>query len=58
MFISVEKKYDYGEFGGYLVVKEDGTRWAVPLDEANKDYQEIQKWIANGGTIIDNGGEE
>ena len=28
----------------------------VPNDEANKDYQAIQKWIANGGTIIDNGG--
>tara|TARA_B100000575_G_C22967650_1_gene558726 strand:- start:714 stop:899 length:186 start_codon:yes stop_codon:yes gene_type:complete len=30
----------------------------VPNDEANKDYQAIQKWIANGGTIIDNGGGE
>ena len=28
----------------------------VPNDEANKDYQEIQKWIADGGTIINNGG--
>ena len=55
MFISVEKKYDYGEFGGYLIVKEDGTRWAVPLDEANKDYQEIQEWISKGNTVIDNG---
>ena len=30
----------------------------VPTDEANKDYQEIQKWIADGGTIINNGGGE
>ena len=30
----------------------------VPNDEANKDYQEIQKWIADGGTIINNGGGE
>jgi len=54
MFISVEKKYDYGEFGGYLVVKQDGTRWAVPLDEANTDYQAIQQWISEGNTVIDN----
>ena len=56
MFISVEKKYDDGEFGGYLVVKQDNTRWSVPLDEANTDYQAIQEWIAEGNTVIDNGG--
>tara|TARA_R100000664_G_scaffold8666_2_gene14291 strand:+ start:993 stop:1175 length:183 start_codon:yes stop_codon:yes gene_type:complete len=27
---------------------------SVPLDEANTDYQEIQNWIADGGTVIDN----
>tara|TARA_Y100000401_G_C8215073_1_gene170399 strand:+ start:381 stop:578 length:198 start_codon:yes stop_codon:yes gene_type:complete len=26
----------------------------VPLDEANTDYQTIQEWIADGGTVIDN----
>ena len=31
---------------------------SVPLDEANTDYQEIQQWIADGGTVIDNGGGE
>ena len=30
----------------------------VPLDEANTDYQAIQTWIADGGTVIDNGGTE
>jgi hypothetical protein len=30
----------------------------VPLDEANSDYQAIQEWIAEGGTVIDNGGGE
>jgi len=30
----------------------------VPLDEANTDYQAIQEWIADGGTVIDNGGGE
>ena len=31
---------------------------SVPLDEANTDYQAIQEWIADGGTVIDNGGGE
>jgi hypothetical protein len=26
----------------------------VPLDPANTDYQAIQEWIADGGTVIDN----
>ena len=26
----------------------------VPLDEANTDYQAIQEWISNGGTVVDN----
>ena len=40
---------------GLMIVKEDGTRWAVPLDEANTDYQAIQQWISEGNTVIDNG---
>ena len=31
---------------------------SVPLDEANTDYQAIQEWIADGGTVIDNPPEE
>jgi len=27
---------------------------SVPLNEANTDYQAIQEWIADGGTVIDN----
>ena len=27
---------------------------SVPLDPDNKDYQEVQKWIAEGNTVIDN----
>ena len=34
--------------------KQDGTILWVPNDEANTDYQAIQKWIADGGTVIDN----
>ena len=30
----------------------------IPIDEANTDYQAIQEWIADGGTVIDNGGSE
>ena len=36
----------------------DGIIYFVPLDEANTDYQAIQEWIADGGTVIDNGGGE
>ena len=31
---------------------------SVPMDKANSDYQAIQQWIADGGTVIDNGGGE
>ena len=30
----------------------------IPIDEANTDYQAIQEWIAEGNTVIDNGGVE
>jgi hypothetical protein len=30
----------------------------IPIDLANSDYQAIQEWIADGGTVIDNGGGE
>ena len=30
----------------------------VPLEEANSDYQAILTWIAEGNTVIDNGGGE
>ena len=29
----------------------NGKDWSVPLDEANKDYEAIQKWVADGNTI-------
>ena len=28
---------------------------SVPLDTTNIDYQAIQEWIADGGTVIDPG---
>jgi hypothetical protein len=43
-------------FSSYQIEYENGTIVSVPLDEANTDYQAIQEWIAEGNTVIDNGG--
>jgi len=52
---TVEKQYsDSNEFCNYKVTLNDNTIIYVPLDEANRDYQAIQTWIADGGTVIDN----
>ena len=53
---SVTKNYFTDRFISYQVVlTSDSTlNISVPLDEANTDYQEIQQWIADGGTVIDN----
>ena len=55
--VSVTKDYLVGATTshGYVVVYNINETCSVPLDEANIDYQEIQKWIADGGTVIDNG---
>ena len=55
MIETVEKKYNpiSNEFDTYKMIK-DGITYYVPLDEANTDYQEIQQWIADGNTVIDN----
>ena len=29
----------------------DGKKYAVPLDTANRHYQAIQEWVAEGNTI-------
>ena len=55
MIYSVEKNYINGIFKNYKVTKNDSKVWFVPLDEANTDYQAIQEWIKEGGTVIDNG---
>jgi hypothetical protein len=57
----VEKIYSKmtNEFSSYKVTYENSNiQLSVPLDEANTDYQAIQEWIADGGTVIDNGGGE
>ena len=50
----VEKIYIDGNFENYKVTFSNGKISNVPLNEANKDYQAIQEWIAAGNTVIDN----
>ena len=56
MINTVEKIYFDNQFTSYKMTLNDGQVWSVPLDEANTDYQLIQEWIADGGVVIDNGG--
>jgi hypothetical protein len=60
MISTVEKIYNVitSQFSNYKVIYENEDFKFVPLDEANTDYQAIQQWIADGGTVIDNGGGE
>ena len=53
--VSVEKIYFTDNIcRTYKIVYDTDKECFVPLDEANIDYQEIQQWIADGGTVIDN----
>ena len=61
MIDTVTKNYspDTNEFSSYQVTYVNSNRIkSVPLDTANTDYQAIQEWIADGGTVIDNPPEE
>ncbi len=42
------------EIVGYKMVLNNGKEYGVQLEEANRHYQAIQEWIADGGTVIDN----
>jgi hypothetical protein len=51
----VEKTYNFkSEFNGYKMTL-NNINYYVPIDPANTDYQAIQEWIKEGGTVIDNG---
>ena len=53
--------YIYNEFGNKVyidVTYSDGVTRTVPINEANRHYQEILEWVAEGNTITDNGGGE
>jgi len=55
MIDTVEKIYDEEKFQCYKVTYVNSNLLkSVPLDTENTDYQEIQQWIADGGTVIDN----
>jgi hypothetical protein len=52
---TVKKFYNLdNNFSGYEVTNPDNIVYSVPLDPANTDYQDIQKWIKEGGVVIDN----
>ena len=56
MINTVEKIYSPIEpsYFNFKVTNQDETILWVPDDEANRDYQAIQTWIADGGTVVDN----
>ena len=59
MINTITKNYFDGNFVSYQITYVNSNRVkSVPLDEANTDYQAIQTWIAEGNTVIDNGGGE
>jgi len=59
---TVTKVYDQLDnsvFIGYRVTNSQNNQVTfVPNSVNNTDYQAIQEWIAEGGTVIDNGGTE
>ena len=57
---TVEKTYSFitKEFVNYKVTTNENVVWFVPLTSENTDHETIQEWIADGGTVIDNGGGE
>lgn len=61
MIDKVEKTYKIDDDGTnqgfnnvYKVTFTDGTISFVPHSEENRHYLEIQEWIADGNTVIDN----
>ncbi len=55
MINTITKNYYYGRFVSYTITYVDSNvQLSVPLEPANTDYQAIQKWIADGNTVIDN----
>jgi hypothetical protein len=55
MINTITKNYFLGRFVSYQVTYVDSDIInSVPISESNTDYQAIQKWIAEGGEVIDN----
>ena len=60
MISTVVKEYDdiFSSSFIYKVTFSDNKVVFVPHDTANRHYQEILEWVAEGNTITDNGGGE
>jgi hypothetical protein len=61
MIDTITKIYDTltNKFSNYRITYVDSNIVkSVPLDPANTDYIAIQKWIADGNTVIDNPPQE
>jgi len=58
MIKTVEKTYCQitNQFSCYKIIYQNGDEFFVPHNEANRHYQEILEWVAEGNTITDNGG--
>ena len=55
MINTITKNYFNGKLVSYRITYVGSNiQLSVPLDPANTDYQAIQKWIAEGGVVIDN----
>ena len=55
MINTITKNYFNGKFASYTITYIDSNvQLSVPLNSDNTDYQAIQKWIAEGGEVIDN----
>ena len=53
---TVTATYVHGNLVSYQVTFSGSNMvFSVPKDESNTDYQAILEWVANGGTIVDNG---
>ena len=49
---SVKKANDVvGNFDHYILTNNNNKIFNVPLDEDNRHYQDIRKWVADGNTI-------
>jgi hypothetical protein len=60
MISTVEKIYttdlSNNEIINFKITYSNGEIWIVKNNSDNRHYQAIQEWIAEGNTVIDNGG--
>lgn len=51
MIVTQAKYFQYDGRNTSIQATINGVELSVPLDEENTDYQDIQKWVADGNTI-------